>query len=251
MALAGEGAGDQRGIPPDAYDATLTRVAAHYHDVDTPTVRTLLAAARKHGWRRGEYLIREGAPVDRLMHVLDGTAKISEWGADGNEAIVGFPGAGTTFGLICVTACDTPIYSASAVTAVNAVVIPGPVVRRLMAESPSFASHLARELAGWLRKVELERRGMVDKDVTIRVLRRLVELLDGWGVPHGDHVDIDLPLTQAELSSWAAVSRESTTRVLHRLRRDGILTTSRCGLAILDVDALRDRFERRRLELHQ
>jgi CRP/FNR family transcriptional regulator, cyclic AMP receptor protein len=251
MPLARSGAGDDRAAPPSVFDPTLTRAAAHYQDVDPATVRAILAAARKRGWRRGDSLIREGAPTDHLIHIVDGTTKISEWGSDGQEAIIGFPGPGTTLGLVCVVACTTPIYSASAVTAVDGIVLPGSVARRLMAESSTFAAHLARELAGWVQKIELERRGMVDKDVTTRVLRRLVELVDGWGVVHDGHVDVELPLTQAELSSWAAVSRESTTRVLHGLRQDGIVITSRCGLAVLDVEALRDRYERRRLELHE
>jgi CRP/FNR family transcriptional regulator, cyclic AMP receptor protein len=62
------------------------------------------------------------------------------------------------------------------------------------------------------------------------------------GEPHGPdatQVDLDIPLTQAELASLIATSRDSLVRALTSLRSRGLVATARRRITILDLDGLR------------
>jgi CRP-like cAMP-binding protein len=73
-----------------------------------------------------------------------------------------------------------------------------------------------------------------------RVAGRLVELAERFGVPReGDAIDVTLPITQEELASWSASSRESTGRALRTLRDLRLIETGRRRLTVLDLDGLR------------
>ena len=67
----------------------------------------------------------------------------------------------------------------------------------------------------------------------------LVELADEHGRPTLDGVDIDIPLTQQELASLIASSRESIVRSLRSLRARRLVTTGRRRITIRDLDRLR------------
>jgi CRP-like cAMP-binding protein len=72
------------------------------------------------------------------------------------------------------------------------------------------------------------------------VASRLVELTARFGVSGANgKIDVALPITQEELASWTAASRESTARSLRTLRTLGLIETHRRRLIVLDLDGLR------------
>jgi CRP-like cAMP-binding protein len=72
------------------------------------------------------------------------------------------------------------------------------------------------------------------------VAGRLVELAERFGVQRSDSaLEVALPITQEELASWSASSRESTARALRTLRGLGLIETNRRRLTVLDLDGLR------------
>lgn len=72
-----------------------------------------------------------------------------------------------------------------------------------------------------------------------RLARLLVELADEHGRPTLDGVDIDILLTQQELASLIAASRESIVRSLRSLRARRFVTTGRRRITIRDLGGLR------------
>jgi CRP-like cAMP-binding protein len=52
-------------------------------------------------------------------------------------------------------------------------------------------------------------------------------------------IDIDIPLTQEEMATLIATSRESVVRALATLRTLGLVTTARRRITIRDLDGLR------------
>jgi CRP-like cAMP-binding protein len=78
-----------------------------------------------------------------------------------------------------------------------------------------------------------------------RVAGRLVELAERFGVKRADDsIDVALPITQEELASWSASSRESTARALRTLRGLKLIETSRRGMIVLDLEGLRSHSSR-------
>lgn len=116
--------------------------------------------------------------------------------------------------------------------------IPGGTVRGLAGASGAVAAALAQAAVQQLRIAERDRVVLSAGDATGRVLRRISDLVVGWGRTTSRGVDITLPLTQEQLGAWAGSSRETTVKVLHWLRERDLIETSRRHLLVLDPDAI-------------
>jgi CRP-like cAMP-binding protein len=81
---------------------------------------------------------------------------------------------------------------------------------------------------------------LVFLDVNGRVALKLLELADRYGVEcdgiRGE--ELCLSLTQAELATWVATSRESLNRVLKTLREKGLIEVVGHKILVLDRHGL-------------
>jgi len=57
-------------------------------------------------------------------------------------------------------------------------------------------------------------------------------------VDRGSEIEIEMPMTQHELASWAGVSHRSATNVLQQLREERLISTSRSHLEVLETAEL-------------
>ena len=72
---------------------------------------------------------------------------------------------------------------------------------------------------------------------------RVAKLVLHLGANHGELRDgrtrLPVRITHQDIASMAGVNRQTVTRILSELRRQGILALARAGIAILDIDRLR------------
>jgi CRP/FNR family transcriptional regulator, cyclic AMP receptor protein len=94
-------------------------------------------------------------------------------------------------------------------------------------------STLAKLRVSYAHRVELE-----GYDAATRVARTLRELAVRYGDRSGDRIEIQCPVTQAELASLAAVAEPTAQRALRRLRASGIIASGYRRPDILDLQAL-------------
>jgi CRP-like cAMP-binding protein len=104
---------------------------------------------------------------------------------------------------------------------------------------PRAAYELLRAIIKRLRAADRRRTESGSADVGHRLARFLLELADERGQAGPGGIDIELPVTQAELASQIAASRESAVRALTRLRSQGLIATGRRRITIVDADGLR------------
>ncbi len=76
-------------------------------------------------------------------------------------------------------------------------------------------------------------------DIVHRLARFLLELPEQYGRGGQGGIDIDFPLTQDELASVIAASRESVVRALTTLRSGGFIATARRRITVRDPERLR------------
>lgn len=181
---------------------------------------------------------------DAATVVLDGVVATRSLSTNGGDHLIGLHNHGETLGLAVVLGHPDTARQSLALTPVDALVLPGHPLRRLIAEEPRVARACLRTLASQLAAVQRLDDRFAGTTTGERVLLRLLELTERFGEPGpAGRVRIALPLTQEDLASWARTSRESTARQLQQLRTAGILATGRRDLTVLDVDALRRRVQ--------
>ena len=207
-----------------------------------PAEHPLSAALRHDGhrrrFRRGQALFTEGDIAERVFLIETGRVLISCTSSDGREIVLGLRGPGDIIGEL--SALDGVARSATAlvVADVEAVVAPGSSLARAL-ENVGAAHELIAILADRLRDADRKRLEFATLDTLGRVAERLLELAAGFGAPGPDGIVVELPLSQEQLASWCAASRESTVKALSTLRALHTITTGRQTLVIHDSAALR------------
>ena len=194
-----------------------------------------------HGARaaRGRALLHAGD--DAAVLVLRGVGAVRRTAVSGTQVITALPGPGEVAGLTVALGHLDVAAEVTAIDPIEALVIPGSALRRLVGERAAIAQACLRAVTAELADAQREAALFGDSCTSTRIEVRLLELVERWGVRDGDAVHIGLHLTQDELASWARVSRESAARTLQTLRRAGILATGRRDLTILDLPALQAR----------
>jgi CRP/FNR family transcriptional regulator, cyclic AMP receptor protein len=181
------------------------------------------------------------ADDDVVALVLDGVAIGTLMADDGNQVICAILDAGTAGGLPVVLGQVGAGMELTGLTAVDALVLPGPELRRQLSARPELAHACLSTVTAELAHLRVEEARFAYTSTTERVVHRLLELAQRWGELVDGQILIRLPLTQEMLASWSRASRESTAKILHELRQAKVIRTGRRELTILDLERLQQR----------
>jgi CRP-like cAMP-binding protein len=127
----------------------------------------------------------------------------------------------------------------SAIEPAKVVLVTADRFMELLRAQPEIAAVLLRTVVAKLRDADRQRLEFGAYDTAGRVARRLVQLADEHGSSSSDGVRITLPLSQSELAGWTGSSREAVARALGLLRRQGLITTDRRSIVVVDLESLR------------
>jgi CRP/FNR family transcriptional regulator, cyclic AMP receptor protein len=203
----------------------------------------LAAALRSSGaartFARGEALFIEGDRGERVFMIERGWVTLRSRGPHGEEMILALRGPGEVVGEMSAFDGAPRTATAVAVGEVEAIVTPASTFARLLEQDVVAANDFARILARRLRESDRQRVEFTVLDTLARVARRVLDLAERFGRPSDGGVVVELPLSQEELASWCAASRESTVKALRSLREVGAITTGRRVVTVHDAEALR------------
>jgi CRP/FNR family cyclic AMP-dependent transcriptional regulator len=206
-------------------------------------VEALAAAMREYGvrrtFRRGQVLFSQGDFGERVFLLERGWVTIRSSGPDGEEMIINLRGPGELLGEMSILDHVPRNAAALAVDDVLALVAPATSLARVITTDVQAANEVVRILLERLRESDAQRLEYALFATLTRVARRLVDLGERFGEPTPDGIRVDLPLSQEELASWCASSREATAKALRSLREVGAIATGRRTVTLIDEAELR------------
>jgi CRP-like cAMP-binding protein len=203
-----------------------------------PDRAALLALGGLRRFARGERLMHQGEPGDRVLVLLDGHVKASVADARGHERVLSFRGPGDILGELTFTHAEPRSSSVVAIEPVEAHAAAASEFRAYLERTPSAALSLIDVSSRRFREANVARREFGDLDTVGRVAARLIELADRYGEPAGDGTRIRLPITQEDLGSWTASSLAGVAGALRTMRELGWIETERRRITVLDAEAL-------------
>jgi CRP-like cAMP-binding protein len=201
----------------------------------------LASRGRTQRFARGERLLQEGEPGDRVIVLLSGRAKVSCAGPDGQDVVLDFRGPGDLIGDLSAIDGGRRSSSVEALERVEALVVPASDLVALLERRPALGLAVLRMLTRRFRDADRRRIEFAASDSVGRTAARLVELAERYGEQGDAGVVISLPVSQEELAGWAATSRASLVSALRTLRELGWIETERRRITVRDLDALRAR----------
>jgi CRP/FNR family transcriptional regulator len=224
--------------------ALLKRVPAFEALADDELVRVAEVCIPRQ-FASGEVVFREGDESNTCYVVRTGHARVMREHRDRALTLANF-GPGDIFGELAMFDDERRSATVQALEPMEAIAILGPDMRRLMQEHPAIAVKLLQALGRRLRETNERLAAQSFQTVQSRVASVLAQLVTaaaseraastGGGPPPAR--DVLITSTQAELAQLAGSSRESASRFLAVLEREGIITQGRGKLTVHDPSAL-------------
>jgi CRP/FNR family transcriptional regulator len=130
--------------------------------------------------------------------------------------------------------------SAEAMKATEVLVLHRQAFRDYLLANPAAAIHTIEVLSKRLRSTTEDAEGLLSLSVTQRITRKLLQLMERYGVPGEEGVLIDLNLSQEAMATLVGTTRESANRALGALRDQGIVQVGRDGIRVIDPEKLQE-----------
>ncbi len=187
-----------------------------------------------HGYHAGELIYRFGENATSLFVLASGTAKLHRPSAHGQDVVTNILGPGESFGTLGILGEPTYADSAEAMAVSCALKISASVFRDVMDRHPRLALTVLDEVLHRFEQAQQTIRSLSADNVQQRIASALLTLADKLGDPKGETIGLEFPLTRADLAAMTGMTPETVSRVISRLREDGIVDTGRRWTAILD-----------------
>ncbi|GEM_PF-2175097 len=199
-------------------------------------VQRFHAANKGRTYPKGTYLFEEGQDSRGVYVVLDGRVKLSVSSSNGKGMVLGFFGAGTLLGMAAAILGRKHISTAETITPTTAVFVSRRQFAAEMQSHPLAAWPVAQMIAEhcffWATK-------MATVELSESAQQKMARCLLGIMHPNlHDGDPVALNVSQETIAQIVGLSRETVSRQLSRLRRNGVLDWTRSNFIIRNRRAL-------------
>jgi CRP-like cAMP-binding protein len=210
-----------------------------FRHMKTEELDAIIGFAAERRAPKGTVLFTKGDPGSSMMAVLSGRVRVSAVSADGREVTLNVIGPGEIFGEIALL--DGKPRSADCTTLEDSVLM---VVERrhflpFLLKNEALVDRLLGVLCERLRRTSMALEEIALHDLQARLARLLVKLSQDYGRPlPGGGVRIDMKLSQRDLATLVASSRETVNKQLRGWREQGVVEQAAGYLVVKNAAAL-------------
>jgi CRP-like cAMP-binding protein len=192
---------------------------------------------------RGQFVFFEGDPASSLFMVESGVIEANVIHGDGKVYIFHFIFPGEIFGEGVVYGQDFYPFSTVARKEASIYRISREDLMPVLEADPAFERLILHMVGGKLDSSYIKARCIAGERVERRVACILLKTMDGAAGIRGCRERVDSPLTNRDISGLIGSTEETVSRVMSRLKKEGIVGTQDKQLVVLDREALLQYFE--------
>lgn len=195
-------------------------------------VEGLLNAARRKRFARDEVIFHEGDAAASVHLIQSGRVAVRSTTPVGDVATVQVMGTGHYFGELGLLS-DSAVRSASviALEPTETLAISKEDFDRLRSHHPQVTEVLVQLLAERVRALTRNLMEALYVPADLRVLRRVVDLSNEYGV---DDRGVVIPMKQEDIAGLAGTSRATVNRVLREEEKRGSVRLDRGRVTVVD-----------------
>jgi CRP/FNR family transcriptional regulator, cyclic AMP receptor protein len=191
-------------------------------------------------FERGEMIFHEGDTGDTCYVVHTGSVSIRREHMDGRTLALAELRAGSIFGELALFRGETRSATAETLEDTTLVAILGGDMQRVIRSSPDIALKMLGALAERVRKANERLLAQSFQTVAGRVASALLEQVISRQAEGAGEGDVLVRATQAEIAQLAGTSRESASRFLATLEREGVVALGRGKVTVHEPERLRN-----------
>ena len=149
--------------------------------------------------------------------------KVSALTVDGSERLLNIFWPGDIFGMVCVSSDQRRLGAAQAITPVSVLTTTRTGLAQLLRLRPDLATDLWHDMLDQQRRITLRVEALLSADTGERVLALLLDLGQRYGSPIPNGYRLAAGLTQEDIAHLVGLNRSTTSLLINRFRRDGVL----------------------------
>jgi CRP-like cAMP-binding protein len=183
----------------------------------------IVGFASEKRYPRGATIFQKGDDGSSLMAVLRGRVRVSAVSAEGKEITLNVISPGEIFGEIALLDGKQRSADATAVEETVLMVVERRHFLPFVRKNDDLFLRLLAVLCDRLRRTSLALEELALFDLPARLARLLIKLSADYGRPTPVGIRIDMKLSQRDLSTLVAASRESVNKQLGLWRESGVV----------------------------
>ena len=227
-------------MPTGEETAGLLARTEVFRDLEERELQEVAQVAVPRTWQQGEIIFREGDPGNTCYLLQSGAVLLTREHQDGRTVALAELRAGGMFGELAMFRGESRSATAQAIEATEAVALLAPDVQRLIRGNPGIASKLLAALAERVSTTTERLLRQSFQTVAGRVASALLAQCVARQAEGAPERDVLVRVTQAEIASLAGTSRESASRFLATLEREGVVTLGRGKVTVHEPGRLRN-----------
>jgi CRP/FNR family transcriptional regulator, cyclic AMP receptor protein len=188
-------------------------------------------------YRKNQIIFLEEETGSYMYLVLSGKVKVSKAGAGGKETILAIHRTGDFFGEMSLLDGKTAPATVSAMEDAKIISVSGSDFHKYLMHNEKVMLQIINVLCARLRQV-WQTQSMSSSTAEARIRNGILQLAKRHGIRDARGTIIDVKITHQELAEMVGTSRETVTRVLARLREDGIIEVDQRRITLIDSEAL-------------
>lgn len=192
----------------------FSNISSEHHDY-------IVTKVIRRAFKRGEQVLTQGNALNIFIMVSSGTFKCFVNHEEGKLKTLYFLHKGDFVGQSSLFNDTIAPYSIEAMEPSTVCMIDAKTIKELIVADPTFALAIVRELSLRIQNLESELSKVSIDPLDIRLLSLLHLLALDFGTKVEDELQLQLPLTQEELGRRLGVTRESVSRTLRLLEKQG------------------------------
>lgn len=193
-----------------------------------------------HQYQKGEALVTEGAETDTLYILNEGMVKLCKMNSEGKEQILSVLKDGDFFGELNIFGdIKTANFTAYAIGDTKICSVSRAKMNLIMKENPGITLKILGSLSRRLASTENLAQNLSSGNADSRTAFVLLEMAEKYGIKGSEGIMISLPLNREELASYAGLTRETLSRKLSGLEKEGVIKSlGNKSILLLDPDFL-------------
>jgi CRP/FNR family transcriptional regulator len=227
-------------MPTGEETARLLARTEVFADLSERELKEVAEVAVPRTWERNELIFREGDAGDTCYLIKSGAVLLTREHQDGRMIALAELRAGGMFGELAMFRGETRSATAEATEPTEAIALLAPDVQRLIRSNPDIASKLLTALSERIRRTTERLLQQSFQTVAGRVAGAVLAQTVARQAEGAPQRDVVIRATQAEIAGLAGTSRESASRFLATLEREGVVTLGRGKVTVHEPERLRN-----------
>jgi len=188
-------------------------------------------------YRKNQVIFLEEETGNYMYLVLSGKVKVAKAGAGGKETILAIHRTGDFFGEMSLLDGKTAPATVSAMEDSRIISVSGTDFHKYLLHNEKVMLQIIQVLCSRLRQV-WQTQSLSSSTADARIRMGIYQLAKRHGIRDAHGTIIDVRITHQELAEMVGTSRETVTRVMTRLKEQGIIEIDQRRITLLDSKSL-------------